>query len=249
MVGPSTNPPPAGTVDNNQPQINQPSTNQQELTNSPATVHQQPANRSKTYNRPRSTDQHLQPTIPPITHSQQPAHWPKSDNRPTTASTHRPANQLLTIISLLISLRLITVPVLHFLTSNRPLKRPLFISSPLTGLRLINLDLIPAPHLYRILTLIPIMTAVQELTTGHYEDSERSDPKQDTSVNEPDQSSTEEQNYRETMCGVRSYMGWTHIPDMDTHTSSAEDNPFATRKQQTVGKVSVTLPTYDWLCR
>ena len=36
---------------------------------------------------------------------------------------------------------------------------------------------------------------------------------------------------------------------MDTHTSGPEDNPFAVPKQQPVGKVSVTLPTDDWLCR
>ena len=72
-----------------------------------------------------------------------------------------------------------------------------------------------------------------------------SDPEQDTSVTDTDQASTDEQNYRETMGGVRSYMGWTHVPDMDTHTSSAEDNPFAAPKQQPAGKVSVTLPTDD----
>ena len=49
------------------------------------------------------------------------------------------------------------------------------------------------------------------------------------------------------MRGVRSYMGWTHIPDMDTNTSSAGDNPFAAPKQQPAGKV--TLPTDEWLCR
>ena len=40
-------------------------------------------------------------------------------------------------------------------------------------------------------------------------------------------------------------MGWTHIPDMDTHTSSVEDNPFAAPKQQPVGKICVNLPTDD----
>ena len=44
-------------------------------------------------------------------------------------------------------------------------------------------------------------------------------------------------------------MGWTHIPDMDTHSSSAEDNLFAAPKQQPVVKVSVFLPTDNWLCR
>ena len=88
VVGPTTKPPPAGFVDNNQPffkpQTDQQTTNQQEPTNSLATVHQQPAH------RPRCTDQHLQLTNPPAIHSHQPAHQPMSDNRPTTASTHQP---------------------------------------------------------------------------------------------------------------------------------------------------------------
>ena len=92
-------------------------------------------------------------------------------------------------------------------------------------------------------------SVVQELTTGHYEDGELSDPEKDISVNDVDQSSTEEQNYRGTMRGVHSHMGWTHILDIDTFTSRAEDNPFAAPKQQPVGKVSVTLPTDDWLYR
>ena len=57
-------------------------------------------------------------------------------------------------------------------------------------------------------------SVMQELTTGQYEDRELSDPEQDTSVNAPDQSSTEEQNYSETMRAICSYMGWTHILDM-----------------------------------
>ena len=31
--------------------------------------------------------------------------------------------------------------------------------------------------------------------------------------------------------GIRSFMGWTHIPDMDTSSSSADDNPFQAPKQ------------------
>ena len=93
MVGPTTKPPPAGAVDNNQPffkpHTDQLTTSQQEPTNSLATVHQQPAHRRKTGNQPNSTDQHLQPTNPPATHFQQPAHQPKSDNRPTTATSHQ----------------------------------------------------------------------------------------------------------------------------------------------------------------
>ena len=44
-------------------------------------------------------------------------------------------------------------------------------------------------------------------------------------------------------------MGWTHIPDMDTNTSNADDNLFAGSKVQTPGKVSVQMPTDDWLCK
>ena len=39
------------------------------------------------------------------------------------------------------------------------------------------------------------------------------------------------------MRGVRSYIGWTHIPDIDANVSSADDNPFAAPIQQLVGKV------------
>ena len=44
-------------------------------------------------------------------------------------------------------------------------------------------------------------------------------------------------------------MGWTHISDMDSAASSAEDNPFPGPKPQPAGKFSVNLPTDDWLCR
>ena len=71
----------------------------------------------------------------------------------------------------------------------------------------------------------------------------------DATVTDPDQSPSEEQSYRETMRGIRSFMGWTHIPDMDTTTGSSEDNPFAGPKLQTPGRISVQLPTDEWLCR
>ena len=68
-------------------------------------------------------------------------------------------------------------------------------------------------------------------------------------VTDPDHSPSEEQSYRETMRGIQSFMGCTHIPDMDTTTGSSEDNPFAGPKLQTPGKISVQLPTDEWLCR
>ena len=36
---------------------------------------------------------------------------------------------------------------------------------------------------------------------------------QDQPVTDPDQPVSEEQNYRDTMQGIRSFMGWSHIPD------------------------------------
>ena len=70
----------------------------------------------------------------------------------------------------------------------------------------------------------------------------------DATTTDPDQSLSEEQSYRETMRGIRSYMGWTHIPDIDSVTGSSNDNPFAGPKLQTPGKVSVQVPTDEWLC-
>ena len=46
------------------------------------------------------------------------------------------------------------------------------------------------------------------------EEGELSD-EMDATVTDPDHSPSEEQSYRETMRGIRSFMGWTHIPDTD----------------------------------
>ena len=56
-----------------------------------------------------------------------------------------------------------------------------------------------------------------------------------------DQELSEEASYRETIRGVKSFMGWLQIPDFYS-VSSSNDNPFT-------GKVSVKLPVDDWLCR
>ena len=50
------------------------------------------------------------------------------------------------------------------------------------------------------------------------------------------------------MRGIRSFMGWSHIPDL-TSAAASDDNPFAHPKKQLPGKVSVQMPTDDWLCR
>ena len=80
-------------------------------------------------------------------------------------------------------------------------------------------------------------SVVHELPTGQPEEGEVLDLEQDVCLTNTDQTSIEEQNYRETMCGVYSYMGWTYIPDIDASKSSADDNLVAAPKQQPVGKV------------
>ena len=80
------------------------------------------------------------------------------------------------------------------------------------------------------------------------EEGEVSDDPETTGVNQ-DQPLSEEQTYRETMRGVRSFMGWSHVPDIDSATNTSEDNPFAGPKTEVPGKVSVQMPTEDWLCK
>ena len=51
------------------------------------------------------------------------------------------------------------------------------------------------------------------------------------------------------MQGIRSYLGWSHIPEVDNTTATSDDNPFAGPKTVTPGKVSVRMPTEEWLCK
>ena len=44
-------------------------------------------------------------------------------------------------------------------------------------------------------------------------------------------------------------MNWHKIPEFETVSSAADDNPFASAHVQPTGKVSVKLPMGDWLCR
>ena len=71
----------------------------------------------------------------------------------------------------------------------------------------------------------------------------------DQTVMDQDQPISEEQNYRETMQGIRSYMGWSHIPEVDNLTATSDDTPFAGPKTVTPGKVSIKMPTEEWLCK
>ena len=71
----------------------------------------------------------------------------------------------------------------------------------------------------------------------------------DVSRDDPDSEPTEEANYMETMRGVRSFMNWHKVPEFETVSSTADDNPFAGARAKPTGKVSVKLPVDDWLCR
>ena len=63
-----------------------------------------------------------------------------------------------------------------------------------------------------------------------------------------DQELSEESTYRETIRGVRPFMGWHQIPEFNI-VSSTDDNPFAGSRVKPTGKDSVKLPVDDWLCR
>ena len=47
----------------------------------------------------------------------------------------------------------------------------------------------------------------------------------DASRDDPETEPTEEANYRETMRGVRSFMNWHKVPEFETVSSAADDNP------------------------
>ena len=68
---------------------------------------------------------------------------------------------------------------------------------------------------------------------------------QECATTEPDQAISEEQTYRETMSGIRSYMGWSNIPELDSATTGSDDNPFSSPKSSAPGKVSVQMPTEE----
>ena len=63
-----------------------------------------------------------------------------------------------------------------------------------------------------------------------------------------DQELSAEQTYKETICGVRLFMGLHQVPEFDSSPSSLDDNPFANTRTQHCGKVSVKVPVDEWLC-
>ena len=83
---------------------------------------------------------------------------------------------------------------------------------------------------------------------GEVSDLESSGPDREELV-DVDQELSAEQTNRETIHGVRSFMGWTQIPEFDAASSSQDNNPFTGSRTLHTGKVSVKVPVDDWLCR
>ena len=154
-------------------------------------------------------------------------------NRPTLLLTHRPPTFLITS----------QLSRAHLLLSRNHLRRSLFKDNCLLPL------MSPTRNLSLLVILTPALCLQIDPPLDILpEEGELSDH-QEPNLSDHEQSLSEEQSYRETMRGIRSYMGWNHIPDTDSGVTTSEDNPFAGPKLHTPGKISVNLLTNEWLCR
>ena len=142
---------------------------------------------------------------------------------------------------------------------NQPLNPPtlLWNHRPLTHL---ITSRVPRPHFLLNRTLLRRSRFKESLSSSDSDSDSPPPPDilpekgellddQEANLSDQEQSLSEEQSYRETMRGIRSFMGWNHIPDTDSGATTSEDNPFAGPKLHTPGKTSVNLPTDKWLCR
>ena len=87
--------------------------------------------------------------------------------------------------------------------------------------------------------------AGSDVSTDHsdYDEGEISSD----NVERPDQ--TEEMNYRETVRSIRSFMGWTHIPDFESDLNEPDksNNPWKGKNPKRPARISVDIPPDDWL--
>ena len=62
---------------------------------------------------------------------------------------------------------------------------------------------------------------------------------------------TENMTYRETVCSVRSFMGWHHIPTFESDFSEPDksNNPWKGKQPRKPTRISVAMPPDDWLCQ
>ena len=79
--------------------------------------------------------------------------------------------------------------------------------------------------------------------------SDRESAQEQEDLLEGDQELSAEQSYRETLCGVMSFMAWNDIPEFDSASSSQDENPFTCSRSSQTDKVSVKAPVDEWLCR
>ena len=78
---------------------------------------------------------------------------------------------------------------------------------------------------------------------GELSDIQSTGPDQEELL-DVDQELSAEQTYRETLCGIRSFMGWNQVPEFDSSSSVQDDNPFAGTKSQQPGKC---LLKFRWM--
>ena len=142
--------------------------------------------------------------------------------------------------------------IVHQPTSQAKVNRPIPATDPSTDLHSAREGDINRPYSDRpTATDRPLSSEPADTGSPALHRSRRGELSEDPDqpVPDPDQPVSEEQNYRDTMQGIRSFMGWSHIPELDNTASTSDDNPFAGPKTVTPGKVSVKMPTEDWLCR
>ena len=62
---------------------------------------------------------------------------------------------------------------------------------------------------------------------------------------------TEDMSCRETVCSVRAFMGWHHIPAFETDFSEPDksNNPWKGKNPRKPTRMSVAMPPDDWLCQ
>ena len=84
--------------------------------------------------------------------------------------------------------------------------------------------------------------------SSDHSDSEECEILSDT-LERPDQ--TEEMNYRETVRSIRSFMGWTHIPDFESDLNEPDksNNPWKGKNPKRPAHISVAMPPDDRLCQ
>ena len=75
------------------------------------------------------------------------------------------------------------------------------------------------------------------------------DDQPESDSTEKDRELIEDQNYREAVRGVRAFMGWSHISDLEYSPTSRVDNSWIGHRSLPVGKVSMLFLPEDWLCK